>query len=126
MKKSHLSKISRHERLFPTPSCRTRFLHDSARCGIHDIIVVMGDPYAKVGSNNINREVVPGKFGVGVMNDNGERLCGVCGTNRLAMTGTVFPHKEILKLPWNSPDGNTANQIDHVLMNGRMRASFWT
>ena len=73
MKKSHLSKISRHERLFPTPSCRTRFLHDSARCGIHDIIVVMGDPYAKVGSNNINREVVPGKFGVGVMNDNGER-----------------------------------------------------
>ena len=69
----------------------------------------MGDPYAKVGSNNINREVVPGKFGVGVMNDNGRRLCDLCGTNGLAVTGAFFPHKEILKLTSKSPDGKTVN-----------------
>ena len=43
-------------------------------CNRHDMIVVMGDLNAKLGNNNSNREEVMGKFGVGVMNDNGERL----------------------------------------------------
>ena len=34
----------------------------------------MGDLNAKVGKNNTNTEEVMGKFGVGVMNDNGGRL----------------------------------------------------
>ena len=51
-------------------------LQDSvASCSSHDMIVVMGDLNIKVGSNNINREEVMGKFGVKVMNDNGERIC---------------------------------------------------
>ena len=41
----------------------------------------MGDLNAKVGNNNTNREEVMGKFGVGVMNDNGERLCDFCNAN---------------------------------------------
>ena len=73
------------------------------------MIVVTGDLNAEVGSNNINREEVTGKFGVGVMNDNGRRLCDLCGTNGLAVTGTFFPHKEILKPIWKSPDGKTVN-----------------
>ena len=31
------------------------------------------------------------------------------GTNGLAVTGTFFPHKEILKLTSKSPDGKTVN-----------------
>ena len=92
-------------------------------CNSHDMIVVMGDLNAKVGSNNTNREDIMGKFGVGVINDNGERLCDFCGTNGLVVTGTIFPHKEIHKLTWKSPDGKTVNQIDHVMVNGRMRTS---
>ncbi len=60
------------------------------------------------------------------MNDNGERLCDFGSANRLVITGTIFPHKEIHKLTWRSPDGRTVNQIDHVLVNvvnGRMRTS---
>ena len=34
----------------------------------------MEDMNAKVGKNNTNREQVMGKFGLGVMNDNGQRL----------------------------------------------------
>ena len=72
------------------------------------MIVVMGDLNAEVGSNNINREEVTRKFGVGVMNENG-RLCDLYGKNGLAVTGTFFPHKEILKLTWKSPDRKTVN-----------------
>ena len=92
-------------------------------CNRHDMIVVMGDMNAKVGNNNTNREEVMGKFGIGVMNDNGERLCDFGSANGLVITGTIFPHKEIHKLTWRSPDGRTLNQIDHVLINGRMRTS---
>jgi len=62
------------------------------------MIVVMGDLNAKVGNNTANREEVMGNHGVGVMNDNGERLCDFCSTNGLVLTGTFFLHKEIYKL----------------------------
>ena len=87
------------------------------------MIVVMDDMNAKVGNSNTNREEVMGKFGTGVMNDNGERLCDFGSANGLVITGTIFPHKEIHKLTWKSPDGRTVNQIDHVLVNGCMRTS---
>ena len=89
-------------------------LQDSvSSCNRHDMIVVMGDLNAKVGSNNTNRENVMGTFGVRVINDNGEMTIG-----------TILPHKEIHKLTWKSPDGKTINQIDHVMrVNGRMRTS---
>ena len=48
----------------------------------------------KVGNNNTNREVM-GRFGIGVMNDNGERLCDICSANEFIITGTIFPHKDI-------------------------------
>ena len=85
----------------------------------------MGDLNAKVGNNNTNGEEVIRKFGVGVMNDNGERLCDFCRANGFIITGTIFPHKDIHKLTWRSPDGRTVNQIDHVLVNGNMRTSIF-
>ena len=66
------------------------FRQEAERQKINNNIVVMGDLNIKVGSNNINREEVMGKFGVKVMNDNGERLCDFCGMNGFAVTGTVF------------------------------------
>ena len=94
-------------------------------CNRNDMFVVMGGLNAKVGNNNTNREEVMGKFGIGViyMNDNGERLCDFCSANGFIITGTIFPHKNIHKLTWRSPDGRTVHQIDHVLVNGNMRTS---
>ena len=89
----------------------------------NDLLVVMGDLNAKVRNNNTNRREVMRKFGIGIMNDSGERLCDFCSANGFIITGTIFPHKDIHKLTWRSPDGRTVNQIDHVLVNGNMRRS---
>ena len=89
----------------------------------NDLLVVMGDLNARVRNNNTNRREVMRKFGIGIMNDSGERLCDFCSANGFVITGTNFPHKNIHKLTWGSPDGRTVNQIDHVLVNGNMRRS---
>ena len=73
-----------------TTRCRTL-----SSCNRNDMFVVMGGLNAKVGNNNTNREEVMGKFGVGVMNDNGERLCDFCNANEFIITGTIFPYKDI-------------------------------
>ena len=83
----------------------------------------MGDLNAKVGNNNTNRREVMRKFGTGIMNDSGERLCDFCSANGFIITGINFPHKNIHKLTWGSPDGRTVSQTGHVLENGNMRTS---
>jgi len=76
------------KRMNSTTSCRTLF----QTANRNDMIVVMGDLNANVGNNNTNRGEVMGKFGVGVVNDNGERLCDFCSANGFIITGTILPH----------------------------------
>ena len=61
--------------------------------------------------------------GCGTINNNGERLVNFCLNNSYAIGGTIFQHKDIHKLTWKSPDGNTVNQIDHVVINNKWRRS---
>ncbi|PSN46600.1 Craniofacial development protein 2 [Blattella germanica] len=68
----------------------------------NDRKIVMGDLNAKLGKN-----------------DNGNRLADSAITNNLAVSSTLFPHKTIHKITWQSPDGVTRNQIDHVLIDSR-------
>ena len=89
----------------------------------HDIIVITGDFNAKVGKQPYPYQDIMGKHGEGIRNENGEKLCEFCATNEFLITGTLFPHKNIHKLTWTSPDGQTKNQIDHVLINRKFRTS---
>ena len=89
----------------------------------HDMLLILGDWNAKVGSDNTGREHVMGKHGIGTINDNGERLADFCEENNLLIGGTLFQHKHIHKTTWTSPDGTTKKQIDHVIINRRWRSS---
>ena len=90
---------------------------------MHDMLIVTGDMNAKVGYDRESYERVIGINGMGQRNDNGKRLCDICDMNELVITGTLFPHKDIHKATWISPDRKTKNQIDHTLINKRFRNS---
>ena len=88
-----------------------------------ELKISMGDLNAKLGADKTNRELVMGKDGVGVQNENGELLTEFCTFNDLVFRGTVFQHRQIHKTTWTSPDGRTVNQIDHVTIGRKWRRS---
>ena len=85
----------------------------------NDLVILMGDFNAKVGSDNLDIENVMGKHGIGKMNENGELLVELCGLNKLKIGGTLFPHKTCHKVTWVSPDSITQNQIDHICISAK-------
>ena len=97
--------------------------HTVSKVPQHDMPLIIGDMNAKVGASNANYDRAMGKHGCGVMNNNGERLVDFCLDNKCVVGGTIFPHKNIHKLTWKSPNGFTSNQIDHILINGKWRRS---
>ena len=66
---------------------------------------------------------VMGKHGVGDLTNNGERVINLCEENKLIIAGTIFMHRNIHKLTWTSPDGQTQSQIDHIIINSKWRGS---
>jgi len=49
-------------------------------------------------------------------NDNGGRIVNFAASKNLAVKSMMYPHRDIHKYTWNSPDGKTHNQIDHILI----------
>ena len=90
----------------------------------HVILITMGDWNAKLGHQMEGENGVVGKHGLGSdRSDNGERFIEFCAANNMAITTTMFPHKDIHKYTWTSPDGRTRNQIDHIAVNGIFKRS---
>ena len=63
----------------------------------HDMLVAMGDNLnAKGGRPYQGEEEIIGKHALeGDRTDNGERFVNFCALNNLAITSTMFPHKDI-------------------------------
>ena len=91
-------------------------------CPRHDLLLVIGDLNAKVGTNNKDYEKFMGRNGMGNSNENGELLTHFSASNGMVIGGTLFQHKDIHKYTWNSPNGHR-NQIDHILINMKWRNS---
>lgn len=55
-----------------------------------DIFIIIGDFNVKIGNDNIGRERIMGREGLGVMNENGEMFVDFCVFNDLVIGGSVF------------------------------------
>jgi hypothetical protein len=56
-------------------------------------------------------------------NGNGVRVVNFATSKNPVVKSTMFPHRNIHKYAWTSPDGKTHNQIDHVLIERRWHSS---
>lgn len=89
-----------------------------------DMKIIMGDFNAKLGQDNSNLQAIMGRHSLHAeSNGNGNRLMDFCSAHQLFVGGTRFPHKDIHKYTWQSPDGVTRNQIDHILISRRFLSS---
>ena len=89
----------------------------------YDMKIIMGDFNAKVGKE---RYLTPacGKHSLHEeTNKNGKMMVNFANGRDLAVEGTWFKHKDIHKRTWTSPDKQTFNQIDHILVDRRHSAS---
>ena len=83
------------------------------------ILCVMGDLSAKVGKERTTN--ITGQYGMGTRNKRGERLLEFCHQNELIITNTYFKQNPRKLYTWKSPDVDTRNQIDYILINKRFR-----
>lgn len=88
-----------------------------------EMTLLMGDLNAKVGADNLGYERIMGLHGKGVINESGQLFVDFCAENNLVTGGTIFPHKNIHKTTWVSPDHRTENQIDHICISAKFRRS---
>jgi hypothetical protein len=56
-------------------------------------------------------------------NDNDVRVVNFATSKNLGGKSTMFPHRNVHKYTWISPDGKTQNQIDHGLIDRRLHSS---
>jgi len=76
-----------------------------------------------VGKENIFKTTIGNESTHQDSNNNGVRLVNFDTTKNLGVKSTMFPHRNIHKYTWTSPDGNTHNQLDHVLIERRRQSS---
>jgi endonuclease/exonuclease/phosphatase family metal-dependent hydrolase len=85
--------------------------------------ILVGDFNAKVGMEDIFKQIIGNESLHESSKNNGVRLVNFAPSKNLIVKSTSFPHSNIHKHIWTSPDGVTHNQIDHVLIDKRRHAN---
>ena len=68
-----------------------------------DVLFIIGDWNANVGSQETHG--VTGKFGLGIWNEEGQRVIEFCQENALVIANTLFQQHKRRLYTWTSPDG---------------------
>ena len=68
-----------------------------------DVLFITGDWNAKIGSQETPG--VPGKLGLGIRNEAGQRLIEFCQENALVIANTLFQQHKRRLYTWTSRDG---------------------
>jgi hypothetical protein len=78
--------------------------------------ILLGDFNAKVGWKDIFKPTIRNESLHKISNDNRVTLVNFATSKNLKDKSTMFPHCNIHKYTWTSPDGKTLNQIDNILI----------
>ena len=86
-----------------------------------DMVAVLGDLNARVGTDTSTCHTVLGPHGVGQINENGQRLLDFCATNKLIISNTWLRHKRQHQYTWhyNGDRSNPGHIIDYVLVSAK-------
>jgi hypothetical protein len=85
----------------------------------YHIKILLRDFNAKLRREDIFKLTIGNESLHQVNNDNGVSVVNFATSNNLVLKSKIFPHLNIHKYTWNSPDGKTHNQTDHVLIDRR-------
>ena len=85
------------------PLCKLTFVKVSYDSVKKDVPFNIGDWNAKVGSQEIPE--VTGNFGLGVQNEERQKLTEFCQQNTLIIATTLFLQHNTRLYTWTSPDG---------------------
>ena len=78
--------------------------------------ILLGDFNAKLGREDTFKPTIGNESLHEDSNDNGVRVVNFATSKDLVVKSTMFPHRNIYKYTWTSPDGKPHNQVDHVLI----------
>jgi hypothetical protein len=85
--------------------------------------IMLGDLNAKVGREDIFKPIIGNESLHEASKDHGVRVVNFATSKNLIIKSTTFPHCDIHKHTWTSPDDVTHNQTDHVLRDKKKRHS---
>jgi hypothetical protein len=83
----------------------------------------LGKLNAKVGREDIFKPIIGNESLREISNGSGVRVVKFATSTNLVVKSIMFPYCSIHKYTWTSPDGQTHNQIDHVLIDRRRHSS---
>jgi hypothetical protein len=88
-------------------------------CPKRDVKIIIGDLNAKIGQEEMYRHII-GKYSLHILsNDKGIRLINFACSKDMMVASTLFNHKDLHRMTWRTPDGQTFNQIDHLVIDAR-------
>ena len=73
--------------------------------------ILVGDFNAKVGRENTLKPTIVNESLHQDSNDNGVRIVNFATSKNLVVKSTIFPHRNIQKYTWTSPDGKTQTRL---------------
>jgi exonuclease III len=85
--------------------------------------ILLGDFNAKVGREDILKPTIRNESLHEISTHNGVRLVNFATSKNLRVKSMMFPHHNIHKYAWTSPDGKTHNRIDHILEDRRRHSN---
>lgn len=78
-------------------------------------LYLLGDFNARIGSDHASWPRCIGHFGVGKLNENGQRLLELCSLHDLCITNTFFSTKPGHRVSWRHPRSRHWHQLDLVI-----------